>query len=200
MADISRSFDISHTAVLSMDCQNGIVSIYANPPELFIERAAGVLRAARASGMLVIHVQVGFRESLPEVSDRNKLLSPFKSSPLHRKLFEGAAGRVHPVLGPEPSDIIVTKHRVSAFAGTDLGIILRAKEIETLVMFGIATSGVVLSTLLEASDLDYRLVVVRDCCADLDPELQTCLFERVFPTRATVLSAIDFTELLHATS
>ena len=95
---------------------------------------------------------------------------------------------------------MVTKRRVSAFAGTDLGIILRANEIETLVMFGIATSGVVLSTLLEASDLDYRLVVIRDCCADLDLGLHTCLIERVFPTRATVLSAIDFTELLHATS
>jgi len=46
-----------------------------------------------------------------------------------------------------------------------------AKEIETIVLFGIATSGVVLSTLLEASDADYRLVVIEDCCADLDAEL-----------------------------
>ena len=83
-------------------------------------------------------------------------------------MFEGASGAIHPALGPESGDVVVTKRRVSAFAGTDLEIILRAKEIETLVLFGIATSGVVLSTLLEASDRDYRIAVVTDCCADLD--------------------------------
>ena len=54
-------FDIARTAVLAMDCQAGIVSIYAQPQEEFLSRAAGVLRAARLSGMAVIHVRVGFR-------------------------------------------------------------------------------------------------------------------------------------------
>jgi nicotinamidase-related amidase len=80
---------------------------------------------------------------------------------------------------------------VSAFEGTDLEMILRARDIETLVLLGIATSGVVLSTLLHAADADYRLFVLEDCCADLDQELHTCLVERVFPRQATVLSAAD---------
>jgi len=50
-------------------------------------------------------------------------------------------------------------------------MILRAKEIDTLVLFGIATSGVVLSTLLDASDADYRLIVVKDCCLDNDADV-----------------------------
>jgi nicotinamidase-related amidase len=178
-----------------MDCQTGIVSIYAKPQEEFIARAAGVIRAARSAGMQVIHVQVGFRPGLPEVSVRNKLFASIKSNPQHQSLFQGAAGAIHPGLGPEANDLVVTKHRVSAFTGTDLEMLLRAKEIDTLAMFGIATSGVVLSTLLEAGDADYRVLVIEDCCADLDAELHTALLKRLFPKRAEVLTADEFVKI-----
>ena len=136
--------------MLAMDCQKGIVSIYAKPSEEFLERASAVLRAARRAGMAVIHVQVGFRPGLPEVSNRNRLFAAIKASAQHQKLFEGATGAIDSALGPEAGDIVVTKHRVSAFAGTDLEMLLRAKEVQSLILFGIATSGVVLSTLLQA--------------------------------------------------
>lgn len=190
--DSARSFDTSRTAILAMDCQAGIVSIYAQPREVFVDRAARVLRAARAAGMRIIHVQMAFRPGLPEVSSRNTLFAAVKSSPQHQKLFEGAAGAIHPALGPEPGDIVVTKRRVSAFAGTDLEIILRANDIDTLVLFGIATSGVVLSTLLEASDRDYSTVVIADCCADRDQELHAALLTRMFPKRGQTISAEEF--------
>jgi nicotinamidase-related amidase len=122
------AFDAAHTALLAMDCQTGIVSIYAKPPGEFVERASSVLRAARAAGMPVIHIQVGFRPGLPEVSNRNKLFGAIKASPQHQKLFEGPAGAIHPALGPEPDDMVVIKHRVDAFTGTDLEMLLRAKE------------------------------------------------------------------------
>jgi isochorismate hydrolase len=64
----------------------------------------------------------------------------------------------------------VVKHRVSPFVGTDLETLLRANGIDTLVLAGVHTSGVVLSTVCHAVDLNYRLVVVRDCCADPDAE------------------------------
>lgn len=193
------SFDMGRTALLAMDCQAGIVSIYAKPPEEFVERAASVLRAARKAGLLVVHIQVGFRPGLPEVSTRNRFFASLKSSPQHQKLFEGAAGAIHPALGPEPADVIVTKHRVSAFAGTDLEMLLRANNIETIAMFGIATSGVVLSTLLEAFDADYRISVIADCCADLDAELHTALLNKLFPQRAEVLTEAQFVAALSTT-
>lgn len=186
------SFDIPRTALIGMDCQTGIVSIYAKPQEEFVDRASRALRAARDAGMLVVFVEVGFRPGLPEVSERNKLFAAIKTSSQHQKLFEGAAGKTHPALGPEPADVVVTKHRVSAFTGTDLEMVLRARGIETLVLFGIATSGVVLSTLLEASDSDYNLVVIADCCADLDAGLHEALLSRLFPMRAEVLTAAEF--------
>jgi nicotinamidase-related amidase len=140
-------FEVARTAVLAMDCQTGIVSIYAKPQDEFLNRAGSVVRAAREAGMTVIHVRVGFRPGLPEVSSRNKLFAGIKSSPQHQKLFEGERASVHPQLIDEQNDIVVTKHRVDAFAGTDLQMLLRARDITTLVLFGIATSGVVLSTL-----------------------------------------------------
>src|SRR5579863_4273556 len=185
-------FDIARTALLAMDCQAGVVSIYVQPPEEFVSRASSALAAARNAGMTVIHVQVGFRPGLPEVSSRNKLFAALKPNPQHQQLFQGVAGAIHPALGPNPEDLVVTKHRVSAFNGTDLEMLLRARDIETLVLFGIATSGVVLSTLLEAFDMDFRVVVLSDCCADRDTDLHSVLIKTLFAHRGDVITAAEF--------
>jgi nicotinamidase-related amidase len=129
---------------------------------------------------------------------RNPLLSAIKNSVQHQQLFQGAAGAIHSAVEPQQEDILITKHRISAFTGTDLEMILRARDIDTLILFGIATSGVVLSTLLHASDADYRLIVVKDCCADLDAEVHGCLVEKVFPRLATVLGANECIKMLNA--
>jgi nicotinamidase-related amidase len=189
---IDPALDPARTAVLSMDMQNGIVAIYAAHAQDLVGRCADVLKAARSRGMKVIHIRVGFRPGLPEVSERNLLFRAIRASDQHQQLFQGTVGDIHSTLGPEESDIVVTKHRVSAFAGTDLEMILGAQEIDTLVLFGIATSGVVLSTLLEASDADFRLIVVKDCCTDMDADLHACLMDRVFTRRATVVTAQEF--------
>lgn len=195
---IPFSLNAARTAVLSMDLQNGIVANYLKGQEDFLGRAGGVLKEARGRGLSVIHIQVGFRPGLPEVSVRNSLFGAIKNSAQHQRLFQGTSGEIHSAVAPEGDDIVITKHRVSAFAGTDLDMILRAKDIETLVLFGVVTSGVVLSTLLHASDADYRLVVVKDCCADSDAEVHSCLMEKVFPRRASVVDASEFLGALQA--
>jgi nicotinamidase-related amidase len=194
---VAATFQIfpARTAILSMDCQTGIVSIYAkDDKDAFLARAAGVLNHARAAGMTVIHVQVGFRPGLPEVSSRNMLFGAIKTSAQHQEFFQEPLGAIPPVIAPKDGEIVITKHRVSAFTGTDLAMILRANDIDTLVLFGIATSGVVLSTLLEAVDADFRLAVIKDCCADLDSNVHDCLINKFFLTRASVLSAREFVE------
>jgi nicotinamidase-related amidase len=142
------------------------------------------------------HVQVGFRPGLPEVGSRNTLFAAIRASERHQQLFKGDSGKIHPAVGPVGDDIVVTKHRISAFTGTDLDMILRANDIETLILFGIATSGVVLSTLLYAVDADYRTVVVKDCCADRDLDIHTVLVEKFFPQRTTVPTAAELAENL----
>jgi nicotinamidase-related amidase len=89
---------------------------------------------------------------------------------------------------------VVTKPRISAFEGTDLKVLLRSKDIDTLVLFGIITSGVVLSTALEAMDQDYRVLIVRDACADSDRELHACLLDRLLAKRTDVVTAAEIAQ------
>jgi nicotinamidase-related amidase len=188
--------DLKNAALLSMDFHASIVSAYVAEPDEFLARVASVQAAARERGLPVIHVQVGFRPGMPEISDRNALFAAFKSNPQWQKMFAEGAGGLHARIGPVGDEVVVTKHRVSAFAGTDLEMILRAGEIDTLVLVGIATSGVVLSTLLDAADADYRLAVVTDCCADRELELDACLKEKFFPMRAAVATAAEIVEAM----
>jgi nicotinamidase-related amidase len=172
-----------------MDLHSSIVSIYTQNDAAFTTRVAAVLGAARAHGLCIIHVQLGFRKRLPEISERNVLFAAIKSNPQWQQLFFGPGSAIHPAAAPADDEIVITKHRGSAFTGTDLEMILRAHDIETLVLLGIATSGVVLATFLQAADADYRLVIVGDCCADRDPDLHSGLIDRYFPRMATVIDA-----------
>ena len=183
------TLDPTRTAVLCMDYQAGIVANFAAAAaDGLLPRAASLLAAAREAKAMVVYVIVGFRPGFPEVSPRNQSFSTIKQ---RAALFAGEAGQVHPAVAPQPDDVTVTKHRVGAFTGTDLDMILRAHDVETLVLFGIATSGVVLSTVRQAADADYRLIVVRDCCADADPEVHACLLDKVFQRQTTVVAAAD---------
>jgi nicotinamidase-related amidase len=180
-------WDSDRSALLVMDFQNPIVERFATGQEALLKATAAAIAAARQSGMRVIYVVVGFRPGLPEISPRNKSFSGLKAS-------GGLATDIHPQLAPAADDVIVTKHRVGAFAGTDLDMILRAHDIDTLIMCGIATSGVVLSTLRHAADADYRIFVVRDCCSDQDGEVHSCLMDKVFPRQAEVIDSATFVQ------
>ena len=183
--------DLRRAAVLPMDLQRGVVSVYVRD-DRFVERVADVLRRARQQRLPIIHVKVAFRPGVPEASPRNLFLSAVRASPPHQQFFEGESGAIHPGLGAENTDLTVTKARVSAFAGSDLDLLLRAQGVDTVVLFGIATSGVVLSTALQAADLDYRVVILKDCCADLDADVHACLIEKILPRQAAVLSSSEF--------
>ena len=89
---------------------------------------------------------------------------------------------------------------VEAARGSDLEVVLRAGGIDHLVLAGIATSGVVLSTLRQAADLDYRLTVLADGCLDADPEVHRVLTGKVFPRQADVVSIADWTANLPRTA
>jgi len=198
MADLN--IDASRTALLSMDLQTAVVSIYTKDEPEYLPRVERVINAARKKNLPVVHVQVGFRPGLPEVDARNQLFGAIKTSPQWQQIFQGPAGAIHPDVAPLDDEVVVTKHRINAFAGTDLEMILRSNGIDTLILLGIATSGVVLSTLLHASDADYKLLVVKDCCTDLDSEVHACLTGKFFPQRATVLTANELVETLQLAS
>jgi nicotinamidase-related amidase len=178
------------TALVLMDFMPLILGRIGGGEQL-LERMAGAASAARAAGLPVVHVRVAFRPGHPEISPANRTFSRLAGAGMDLTEANPDAG-VHPALGPEPGDVVVTKRRVSAFTGSDFAVVLRAAGVDTLVLAGIATSGVVLSTLRQAADLDYRLVVLADGCADTDDEVHRVLLEKVFPGQAEVVGTADW--------
>jgi nicotinamidase-related amidase len=177
--------NVSSGALMIMDYQTRLIGGFPTIAESgMLSRAAALLAAARAKGLLVIYVMVGFRPGLPEVSANNVLFSAVKASGRFKE-----ADPIHADVAPLPDDIVVTKHRVGAFYGTDLEMILKAQGIDTLVMCGISTSGVVLSTARYGADADYKLVIVNDCCADRDAATHDWLIENVLSRSATIISS-----------
>lgn len=174
-------------ALLVMDVQKSIVDRYPDPE--YLPRLRGAIDAADAAGVPVIYVVVGFRPGFPEVNPRNKMFGAISS---RAPLGGGGDMEVHPDVAPKLDHIVVTKKRVSAFAGSDLEMILRAGDIDSLVLTGIATSGVVLSTVRQAADLDFTLTVLSDGCADADPEVHRVLTEKVFPRQADVTTVDEW--------
>ena len=192
------SIERGKTAVVIMDYQNDIVSFLpeAARNEL-MERAVAVLASARREGIPVIYVVVRFREGYPEVSARDAARRGLRDG---ERLKEGTPGaEIHSAVAPEPGEVVVTKRRTGAFSTTDLGAVLSAQGIETLVLMGVSTSGCVLSTVRWAADTDYRLIVVSDCCADRDEEVQRVLTEKVFPRQASVVTSQEFIKALGGT-
>lgn len=144
------------------------------------------IETARKKDIPVIYVRIAFREGYPELNPRNNMAA--RISQYGGMTTSDIATQIHESVKPEPGELIVTKLRVSAFSGSDLEVILRSLRIDTLILTGIATSGVVLSTLREAADRDYTLKVLSDACLDSDPEVHRVLVEKVFPRQAEVLT------------
>ena len=178
------------TALLIMDVQQGIVARFAGDGDGYLARLATAIAAARAADVMVGYVTIGFRPGYPEVSDRNKTFAAIVGS---GRFTDGDPGsRIPDAVAPAPGEVVVTKRRVSAFTGSDLDVVLRARGIDHLVLAGIATSGVVLSTLRQAADLDYRLTVLADGCLDADPEVHQVLLGKLFPRQAEVTSVAEW--------
>ena len=169
-------------ALLLMDLQRSIVDRYGESGEAVARRAGEAAGAARTAGVPVILVRVGFRPGHPEVSRSNRVFSAVREA---GGMLE-AGETIHPAVGAQPNDVVVTKRRISAFAGSDLDVVLRAGGIEHLVLCGIATSGVVLSTTRAAADLDFELTILRDACADADEEVHRVLLDKVLARQAEV--------------
>lgn len=182
------------TALLLMDFQNGI----AGRPgfESTVDAASRALGVARERGIPVIFVRVGFRPGYPEIATSNLSFGGRKAEMGDALHHDQPATQIVDRLAPRDDEHVVVKKRISAFAGSDLELLLRGLGADTLVLGGISTSGVVLSTVRLAADLDYRLTVLADACGDPDPEVHRVLTEKVFPRQAVVTTVDAWAETL----
>jgi nicotinamidase-related amidase len=185
-------------ALLVMDMQNGLVERFGEQAAPLLMTLADAMAAAREAKRHVIFVRVAFRTGAPEVSPKNAVFSVYAGTDALRET--DYTTQIHAAVAPRPGEIVLTKKRVSAFSGSDLGVVLRSLGIESLVLTGIATSGVVLSTLREAADLDFILTVLSDGCLDREEDVHRILMERVFPRQASVLSAAEWKARIRPTT
>ena len=159
-----------------------------------VEKTRSLQQLARDAGLMVCYSATVFRPGYPEISDRNKTFSQRKAS--GQPAVSDPLQVIHEAVRPMAGEVVAGKHRVNALYGTDLDLALRANNIDTIVMLGYATSGVVLSTTRYAADADYRLFIVEDCCSDSDEEVHNFLTQRIFPRQADVVSAAQVIEAL----
>jgi nicotinamidase-related amidase len=182
----------NNTALLVMDMQVGILPMLPNN-QTIISNVTKAIANARNKNIPVIYVVVGFRQGAPEASMNNKSFGAGKERFAKMNMEEFMT--VHPDLKPMDGELTVTKRRVSSFTGSDLEVVLRALGIQHIVLSGIATSGVVLSTTREASDKDYRITILSDGCADGDEEVHRVLMTKIFPRQADVLSIEEWSKM-----
>lgn len=178
------------TALLVMHYQTDILDLFPSVAPALLTRTRMLCDAARAGGIGIYFVKFHFSPGYPEISPLNRNGQGVK------RLGRFVHDRISPELGQQADEPRIIAHRASAFFGTDLQAQLRARGIDTLIMAGIASTGVMLSTVAYASDADYRLFTVKDCCYDPDPIVHDHLFSTAFDSRTTVLSLAEALPLL----
>jgi nicotinamidase-related amidase len=186
------TIDPTSSALLVMDYQPAILGRVGDA-EALLDRAARAIDAARSAGLHVGHVRVAFDPvDIAKVPPTNAAFSKAAAS----MPADAAHTQFHERVAPRAGDIVVRKTRVGAFSTTDLDVKLRARKVTTLVLAGISTSGVVLSTVCDGADRDYRLVILSDGCADPDEEVHRVLLTKVFVRRADVVTVDELAKSL----
>jgi nicotinamidase-related amidase len=155
-----------------------------------LDNTALAISKARAAGVKIGYVRVGFTPDYREVSPSSNLFQGVKKAGLFKLGTWGT--EVHPKLTPKPDDYDIVKHRVSPFYATTLEAILRAENISHLVLCGVSTTGAVLSAAKDGHDRDYAITILDDCSAALTDEHHKVTLEMVsrFATITTAAKII----------
>jgi len=189
IASLRDRVDPAHTAILLIDMQRDLVydgflcdqaGRDLTATRSVIPTMKRLLEAARSSGTLVCHV--GFwtlpehgSDSGPWLAQRRR--STYSSDVLCIADTEGA--EFIDELAPAPGELIIHKHRYSAFKGTDLDMTLRARGIKTVITTGVSTNVCVESTLRDAFETGYYVCIPSDATASWDMSLHAATLQTV---------------------
>lgn len=195
MNETRTPIDPRHTALLVMDYQPSVLGSLDGAEDL-LGRTAHAIAVVRGHGGRVGYVRVGFDEADYDAIPPWSAMAGALTRASRSLRSDSPASAVDDHVAPEPGDIVVRKTRVGAFSTTDLAEQLRDRDINTLLLAGVSTSGVVLSTVRDAADRDYRVIVVGDACADREPDVHEFLIGRIFPRQAEVVTVEDLDALL----
>jgi nicotinamidase-related amidase len=197
MTNAAPAIDPERTVLLVMDYQQAVVAMIEDSDAL-VARAAQAIDLVRARGGHVGYVRVAFTDAdLQSIPPTSSMGARIAAGP---QAFHDTSPttQIDERVAPRDGDIIVRKTRVGAFSTTDLAQQLADRGIDTLILAGISTSGVVLSTVRDGADRDYVLFVLSDATADRDAAVHACLMEEVFPRQAEVITVAELDGLLSA--
>jgi nicotinamidase-related amidase len=180
----------AQTALVVMHYQTDILGLFPSVARGLLANTRTLCDAARAKGVGVYFANLRFSPGYPEVNPLNKNGQGIKQLGLF------VDDRIAPELNQQADEPLIIAHRASVFFGTGLEARLRARGVDTLILVGIASTGVVLSSVAYASDADFRLFTVKDCCYDPDQVVHERLFCTAFDSRTVVLSLAEVVVLL----
>lgn len=162
--------DPTKLALLNVDLQNIFVEGYPiSAPEgpAVVDRVNRLAAVCRKADMLVVHTAHVTRADGSNVGVMGEIIPPTR----HGLIAEGShAAALHPGLQVEPNDVVLRKPRFGAFYGTDLELILRARQIDGVIICGIATNICAESTAREANSRDFRVFFMSDGTATRETE------------------------------
>jgi len=197
LTTLDQKVDPRHAALVVIDMQND----FCHPEGVTAQNGASVapvqavvpalqrtIAAAKAARALVVYVRTThgpWTDSEARMEQRRGRRNPYSC-------VEGTWGAEwFAGMEPEPSDLVVTKHRYSAFINTNLDLILRSRGIRTVIATGTDTSVCVESTARDAFMLDYYVVFVEDCCGGADPAAHEASLRSIRRQFGTVCSAAE---------
>jgi nicotinamidase-related amidase len=190
---MALSIDPARTAILPMDLQNDIVAGTPNV-EPILANIAQVLQVGRQKQVPIVYVTVSFHEDYRDAPLNSPLYQMVKEHNMVRAGTPGA--QIHTSVSPQPNELVINKTCVNPFVTTNLQQVLNGLDVNTLILMGLWTNYVVEATARDASDLDYRVIVVSDGCASNSEENHNFAINQILPTLTTVASLDEVLQAL----
>ncbi|WP_309030688.1 cysteine hydrolase [Streptomyces alfalfae] len=196
---LSEILDPASTALLTVECQQGVVGAESALPELAAEaRASGALdnvarlvAAAHGHGVQVLHAVA---ERRPDGRGANRNARLFRAAgrlPV-RQLSGTAAVRIAPPIEVTDEDLVVRRlHGLSPLAGTDVDPLLRNLGCRTLLVTGVSANVAIPNAVFDAVNLGYTAVVPADAIAGVPADYTLAVVRNTLALVATVTTTED---------
>jgi biuret amidohydrolase len=193
--DLTALVAPAHTAVVTSECQQGVVGERSSLPELAAAAAAGMIpnaarvcAAARTAGASVVHCVYGRRPDGRGSNTNARLFRALLKSPVQVEIGSDAA-ELLPELGPEPSDLVLSRmHGLNPMAGTDLDPVLRNLGVSTVVVTGVSVNVAITNLVMDSVNLGYQIVLVRDAVVGIPASYADSIIDNTLSLLATVVT------------